>query len=300
MNDYNQIKVTVKHEDADNATAVMTAMDFFGGLMIEDFSDIDTCPWDYVDEELLKKDKTVVSISGYMETNENVMAVVEQLKIMLPQDALVEVISVNEDDWANNWKKYYHPIHVGKNLVIKPSWIDYEKQEDDIVVELDPGMAFGTGTHETTRMCMAHLEKYIDKNSRVLDVGCGSGILSITSLLIGAKEVTGVDIDPVAVKVAIENGEMNNFRAPQYNIKRGNLVDEAQGKYDVIVANIIADVIIAVCGDVKQFIADDGVFISSGIICDRKEDVKNAFAKRGYTIVEELEEGEWVSFVCKL
>ena len=121
MNDYNQIKVTVKHEDADNATAVMTAMDFFGGLMIEDFSDIDTCPWDYVDEELLKKDKTVVSISGYMETNENVLAVTEQLKIMLPQDAIVEVISVNEDDWANNWKKYYHPIRVGKNLVIKPN-----------------------------------------------------------------------------------------------------------------------------------------------------------------------------------
>lgn len=300
MNDYNQIKVTVKKEDADTATAVMTAMDFFGGLMIEDFSDIDACPWDYVDEELLRKDKTIVSISGYMETNENVVAVVEQLKIMLPQDAQVEVISVNEDDWANNWKKYYHPIHVGKNLVIKPSWIDYEKQEKDIVVELDPGMAFGTGTHETTRMCMEHLEKYINENSRVLDVGCGSGILSITSLLIGAKEVTGVDIDPVAVKVAIENGEMNNFKAPQYNIKRGNLVDEAHGKYDVIVANIIADVIIGVCGDVKQFVAEDGVFISSGIIADRKEDVKNAFARQGYTIVEEAEEGEWVSFVCKI
>ncbi len=300
MNDYNQIKVTVKKEDADTATAVMTAMDFFGGLMIEDFSDIDACPWDYVDEELLKKDKTVVSISGYMETNENVMAVVEQLKIMLPVGADVQVISVNEDDWANNWKKYYHPIHVGKNLVIKPSWIDYEKQKNDIVVELDPGMAFGTGTHETTRMCMAHLEKYINKNSRVLDVGCGSGILSITSLLIGAKEVTGVDIDPVAVKVAVENGEMNSFKAPQYNIKRGNLVDEAQGKYDVIVANIIADVIIGVCGDVKQFVADDGVFISSGIIADRKEDVIKAFEQQGYIIIDQVEEGEWVSFVCKI
>ncbi len=300
MNDYNQIKVTVKKEDADTATAVMTAMDFFGGLMIEDFSDIDACPWDYVDEELLKKDKTVVSISGYMETNENVIAVTEQLKIMLPQDALVEVISVNEDDWANNWKKYYHPIRVGKNLVIKPSWIDYEKNDKDIIVELDPGMAFGTGTHETTRMCMAHLEKYIDENSRVLDVGCGSGILSITSLLIGAKEVTGVDIDPVAVKVAIENGEMNNFKEPQYTIKRGNLVDEACGKYDVIVANIIADVIIGVCGDVKQFVADDGVFISSGIIVDRKEDVKKAFDEQGYKIIDMVEEGEWVSFVCKI
>ena len=147
---------------------------------------------------------------------------------------------------------------------------------------------------------MAHLERYINENSRVLDVGCGSGILSITSLLIGAKEVTGVDIDPVAVKVAIENGEMNNFRAPKYNIKRGNLVDEAQGKYDVIVANIIADVIIGVCGDVKQFVADDGVFISSGIIVDRKDDVKKAFAEQGYTIVDQVEEGEWVSFVCKV
>lgn len=299
MNEYNQIKVTVKKEDADTATAVMTAMDFFGGLMIEDFSDIDTCPWDYVDEELLAKDKTVVSISGYMETNENVIEVTEHLKIMLPQDALVEVISINEDDWANNWRKYYHPIHVGKNLVIKPSWIDYEKQENEIIVELDPGMAFGTGTHETTRMCMAHLEKYIDENSRVLDVGCGSGILSITSLLIGAKEVMGVDIDPVAVKVAIENGEMNNFKEPRYTIKRGNLVDEAQGKYDVIVANIIADVIIGVCGDVKQFIADEGVFISSGIIVDRRDDVKKAFDEAGYTIIDEVNEGEWVSFVCK-
>ena len=131
-------------------------------------------------------------------------------------------------------------------------------------------------------------------------MGCGSGILSITSLLIGAKEVTGVDIDPVAVKVAIENGEMNNFKPPQYNIKRGNLVDEAQGKYDVIVANIIADVIIGVCGDVKQFVADDGVFISSGIIIDRRDDVKKAFDEQGYKIIDEVCEGEWVSFVCKI
>ena len=300
MNEYNQIKVTTNQTDSETTIAVMTAMDFFGGLMIEDFSDIDTCPWDYVDEELLKKDKDIVSISGYMEADENIVEVLEQLKLLLPQNSKVEVISVNDDDWANNWRKYYHPIHVGNHLVIKPSWIDYEKQPEDIIVELDPGMAFGTGTHETTRMCMAHLEKYINSNSRVLDVGCGSGILSITSLLIGANEVTGVDIDPVAVKVAIENGSMNDFEPPRYNIKRGNLVDEAEGKYDVIVANIIADVIIGVCGDVKQFLAEDGVFISSGIIIDRKEDVKNAFDEKGYTIIDTVDEGEWVSFVCKI
>ena len=299
MNSYNQIKVSVPKKDADTATAVMTAMDFFGGLMIEDYSDIDACPWDYVDEELLKKDKTTVSISGYVEGGEDIINLLERLKLMLPQSSTVEVISVNEDDWANNWKKYYHTINVGEHLVIKPSWIDYEKKPDDIIVELDPGMAFGTGTHETTRMCMAHLEKYINKNSRVLDVGCGSGILSITSLLIGAREVLGVDIDPVAVKTAKDNGRMNGFVPPVLNIKRGNLVDEAEGKYDVIVANIIADVIISVCPDVKKFMTDDGVFISSGIIVDRKDDVKNALVNNGYNIIDEKDEGEWVSFVCK-
>lgn len=299
MNSYNQIKVSVDKKDSETATAVMTAMDFFGGLMIEDYSDIDACPWDYVDEELLKKDKTKVSISGFVEGNEDIFGLLEKLKLMLPAKSTVEVISVNEDDWANNWKKYYHTIKVGEHLVIKPSWIDYEKKPGDIVVELDPGMAFGTGTHETTRMCMAHLEKYIDKNSRVLDIGCGSGILSITSVLIGAKSVLGVDIDPVAVKTAKENGEMNGFLPPVYNIKRGDLVSEAEGKYDVVVANIIADVIISVCPDVKDFVSENGVFISSGIIVDRKDDVKDAFLKNGYTIIDEKNEGEWVSFVCK-
>lgn len=299
MNSYNQIKVSVDKKDSETATAVMTAMDFFGGLMIEDYSDIDACPWDYVDEELLKKDKTTVSISGFVEGNEDILSLLEKLKLMLPQKSTVEVISVNEDDWANNWKKYYHTINVGEHLVIKPSWIDYEKKPDDIVVELDPGMAFGTGTHETTRMCMAHLEKYINKNSRVLDIGCGSGILSITSVLIGAESVLGVDIDPVAVKTAKENGEMNGFLPPVYNIKRGDLVSEAEGEYDVVVANIIADVIISVCPDVKKFMSKNGVFISSGIIIDRKDDVKDAFLKNGYTIVDEKNEGEWVSFVCK-
>ena len=277
----------------------MTAMDFFGGLMIEDFSDIDACPWHYIDEELLKKDKTTVSISGYADADENIAYLLERLKLMLPQDSKIEVISVNEDDWANNWKKYYHPIHVGKHLVIKPSWIDYEKKDGDIIVELDPGMAFGTGTHETTRMCMAHLEKYITPNSRVLDVGCGSGILSLTSALIGAGEVTGVDIDPVAVRTAAENGRLNGFEPPKYTMKRGNLVDEAEGKYDVIVANIIADVIIAVCPDVKPFLADDGVFITSGIIIDRKDDVIKAFDKYGFKVIDTVEEGEWVSFAVK-
>ncbi len=299
MNDYNQIRVTTTKENSETAIAVMTAMEFFGGLMIEDFSDIDACPWDYIDEELLKKDKTHVSVSGYVASGENITGILERLHVMLPEGSSVEVIGVNEDDWANNWKKYYKPIHVGENLVIKPSWIDYEKSGDEIIVELDPGMAFGTGTHETTRMCMEHLEKYITPASRVLDVGCGSGILSLTSALIGAREITGVDIDPVAVKTAAENGRLNGFIPPRYVMLKGDLVDKAEGKYDVIVANIIADVIIKVCPDIKQFMEEDGVFISSGIILDRKEDVQNAFVSNGYNIVDVKTEGEWVSFVCK-
>ena len=184
-------------------------------------------------------------------------------------------------------------------MVIKPSWEPYEKQLGDVVVELDPGMAFGTGTHETTRMCMAALEKHITPASDVLDLGCGSGILSITSLLLGARAVTGVDIDPVATKVAAENGAANGFAPPRYNICRGNLVDEVTGVFDVVVANIIADVIISVCGDVRAFLKEEGVFICSGIIEERAGDVRRALLQQGYSIIEQQCEGEWVAFTCK-
>ena len=299
MENYNQIKVTAKTEDKEQVEAVMTAMDFIGGLMIEDYSDIEQCSWDYVDTELLNKDKSTVSVSGFVAEGENILPITEQLKLLLPESAEIEVISVAQDDWANNWKKYYKPIRVGKNIVIKPSWENYDKKPDDVIVELDPGMAFGTGTHETTRMCMAQLEKYITPDTDVLDVGCGSGILSITSLLLNANSATGVDLDPVAVDVAIENGGRNGFKPPKYVIKRGNLVDEINGEFDVVVANIIADVIIILCNDVRGFIKKDGVFICSGIIEDREQDVKDALIKTGYEIIDTIHEGEWVCIVTK-
>lgn len=299
MENYNQIKVTAKTEDKEQIEAVMTAMDFIGGLMIEDYSDIEQCSWDYVDTELLNKDKTTVSVSGFVAEGENILPITEQLKLLLPKNAKIEVISVAQDDWANNWKKYYKPIRVGKNIVIKPSWENYDKKPNDVIVELDPGMAFGTGTHETTRMCMAQLEKYITPDKNVLDVGCGSGILSITSLLLGANSATGVDLDPVAVDVAIENGERNAFKPPKYVIKRGNLVDEINGEFDIAVANIIADIIIILCDDVRKFIKNDGVFICSGIIEDREQDVKDALIKTGYDIIDTIHEGEWVCIVTK-
>ena len=298
MDSYNQIKVTVSVENLQLATDVMTMMNFIGGIMIEDYSDIEGCKWDYVDTEILNKDQTVASVSGFIAECEDILPVIEQIKLLLPVDTQIDVINVEQSDWANNWKKYYKPIRVGKNIVIKPSWEEYEKKENDVIVELDPGMAFGTGTHETTRMCMELLERFVDADTDVLDVGCGSGILSITSLLLGAKSVVGVDIDPVAVDVAIENGKMNGFVAPRYDIKKGNLVDEISGKFKIAVANIVADAIIMLCPDVLPFIEDDGVFICSGIIEDRIDDVKTKLNETGYEIKEVLRQGEWAAMLC--
>ncbi len=300
MDSYNQIKITVPVENLQLASDVMTMMNFIGGIMIEDYSDIEGCKWDYVDTEILNKDQTVASVSGFIAESEDILPVIEQIKLLMPTDTKVDVITVEQSDWANNWKKYYKPIRVGKNIVIKPSWEQYDKKENDVIVELDPGMAFGTGTHETTRMCMELLERFVDGETLVLDVGCGSGILSITSLLLGAKAVVGVDIDPVAVDVAIENGKMNGFSEPRYVIKKGNLVDEISGKYKIAVANIVADAIIMLCEDVRPFIDKDGVFICSGIIEDRIDDVKKKLMGSGYEIKEILRQGEWAAMLCQI
>ena len=298
MESYNQIKVTVPVSMVQTAQDVMTMMNFNGGIMIEDYSDIEACPWDYIDTEILAKDRTTAAVSGFIAEGSDIMPVLEQLKLLLPE-ADVEVVSVEQSDWANNWKKYYKPIRVGKSIVIKPSWEPYEKQDGDVIVELDPGMAFGTGTHETTRMCMELLERFVTPETTVLDVGCGSGILSITSLLLGAKSIVGVDIDPVAVDVAVENGERNGFRPPRYVIKKGNLADEIEGMFDIAVANIVADAIKMLAPDVKRFIKPEGYFICSGIIEDRIDDVKECLNSLGYNSIEVLRQGEWAAMLCR-
>lgn len=172
-----------------------------------------------------------------------------------------------DEDWINNWKQYFHPMPIGEKLLIRPSWIQNVDAGDRKILNIEPGLAFGTGTHSTTKLCLETLEKHIDENSKVLDVGCGSGILGIASLLLGAQSVTGVDIDSIAVKTAIENGKENGFTAPQFTILQGNLTDKVSGKYNVVVANIIAEIIVMFSNDVGKFMTDDAVFITSG---DRK------------------------------
>lgn len=210
----------------------------------------------------------------------------------------VEKYNVNESQWESNWKKYYKPTKVGEKIVVKPIWEDYNKTEDEIIVELDPGMAFGTGTHETTELCIKALETYIDKEDVVFDIGTGSGILAIAASKIGAKKVVGVDLDPVAVKVAEENVALNSIENAE--ILHGNLMEVVNGKADIVIANILADIIILLSKDVKNFIKENGLFISSGIILDRLEDVKIILKDVGFNIENVEILGEWCRIDARL
>jgi ribosomal protein L11 methyltransferase len=205
----------------------------------------------------------------------------------------VAVRQVSEQDWANAWKEYYKPFRIGERIVIKPSWEDYSAQKGDLIIELDPGMAFGTGAHETTKMCIEMLEKYINNDTMVYDIGCGSGILSIASSKLGAKRVVGVDIDEVAVKASKENIKISGVS--NVEIKHGNMFDTLEAKADIIVANIIADAIIGISGSVPEFLEKGGIFIASGIIHERLSDVKAALTRMNFNIAEVTEMGEWAA-----
>ena len=211
----------------------------------------------------------------------------------------VSLGQVNEEDWANEWKKYYKPTKIGEKLVVKPTWEDYEVQDGDLVIELDPGMAFGTGTHETTTMCMRELEKYVTEDSKVFDIGCGSGILAIAAAKLGAKDVIAVDLDEVAVKVAAENVAHNHVQ-DSVQVLHGNLIDVVSDKADIVVANIIADIIKILARDVHSCMKEDAVFISSGIIHAKVNEVKESLIENGFEIIEVKTLGEWNAIVAKL
>ena len=208
--------------------------------------------------------------------------------------------SVKEEDWANNWKQYYKPTRIGDNIVIKPEWEDYEAGENDLVIRMDPGMAFGTGSHETTSMCIVNLEKYVNKDSTVFDIGCGSGILGIVAAKLGAKDVVGIDIDAVAVKVAKENISKNGVDKVMVAME-GNLADDMDKdkKADIVVANIIADIIVILAKDVKSFLKEGGIFISSGIILAKIDEVVASLEENGFEIVSVEKKGEWACVIAR-
>jgi len=262
--------------------------------------------WDFADINILEHKGNAAVIKAYFSQDDKVEEIVEYVKGKLSEikelgfdigEGKVEVKKMHEEDWANNWKQYYKPVKITDKIVIKPIWEDYEKNDEELIIELDPGMAFGTGTHETTRMCIKALDKYVKPNTTVFDVGCGSGILSIAAAKLGAKHVVGVDLDPVAVDSSIQNISYNDLN--NIEVLEGNLLDVVDGKADIVVANIIAEIICVLTADVKKALNEGGLFITSGIIHDRVDMVKEKFAECGFEIIEINKDGEWNCIVAK-
>ncbi len=243
----------------------------------------------------------------------DIVAELTRLEEFIPVGSKNISLSNTEDkDWINNWKQFFKPFRLYDNIVIKPTWENLDEvNEGDMVVEIDPGIAFGTGSHETTKLCIGQLKKYLKAGDTVFDVGSGSGILSIISVMLGAGFVHGMDIDEVAVRASIENREVNHMTEEQLVLTCGNLLagdastskmalDVNGGKkYDIVVANILADVIIPLSGTVKPFLKDDGYFITSGIIDMKEEAVKEALLQNGFKIIDIVHMNDWVSIIAK-
>lgn len=315
--DWIEVSITTVSEGIEMVSGFLYELGITG-LQIEDNADIirflenNDKSWDYVDEELVKKKDEDSLIKFYVSDDiqgkEKLALVtnsISELKKMEKEEnwnlgtLKVKIDNVSEADWANNWKKYYKPTKIGEKVVIKPTWEDYTAKEDELVVEIDPGMAFGTGTHETTSMCIELLQKYVHNKDTVLDIGCGSGILGVVSAKLGAKKVIGVDFDSVAVEVAKENVECNKL-SDKVEIRCGDLMEVVEENGKIIVANIIADVIIKLTASVPDFIDGEGIFIASGIIKERLDDVISVMEQKNFKIEEVIRKGEWAAIAAKI
>lgn len=302
--DWTEISVEVSAAQVDDAAAIAN-MTVPYGIYIEDYSALEQevreiAHIDLIDEDLLQKDRSKAKIHIYIDPEDNIDEAVSFLKEHLSAANIpyeIDLSNVQEDDWLNNWRKFFKPTPVGEKLLINPSWYTDTDPEGRAVLNIDPGLAFGTGKHETTRLCMEALERHIKGGERVLDVGCGSGILGIAAVLLGAGSAFGVDIDEMAVRTANENAEVNHV-ADKFTAIAGDLVDKVEGKYEIVVANIVADAIIMLSESVSRFMADDAVYIVSGIIDVRADDVRKAVADR-FEIVRENTLGGWHCFELK-
>ena len=304
--DWTEIKISVPSQDVETAENIAQMVVPYG-IYVEDYSDLEQAAWeiakiDLIDEDLLNKDRTKAIVHIYIPPHENPSEAVAFLTERytaekIPHD--IDIAVCRNQDWENNWKDYFKSIPVGKKLMIHPVWDDDFDPGDRAVLDIEPGLAFGSGGHDTTRLCLEMMEDYVTRDTEFLDVGCGSGILSVSALLLGAKKAVAVDIDPLAVKKARENAELNGFDETRYTALEGDLADKVTGKYNVVAANIVADVIILFCSQVKEFMSDDTVFITSGIIDTREPDVLEAFKKYGFSIVERRERGGWLCFALK-
>ncbi|WP_293966637.1 50S ribosomal protein L11 methyltransferase [uncultured Eubacterium sp.] len=303
---WTEISVKVNTADIDTAGDIANMVVPYG-IYIEDYSALEEetmeiAHIDLIEESLLKKDRTKGIIHIYINPEENPMESVSFLKERLNASGIEHEITVSDckvEDWQNNWKQYFHPMPIGEKLLIRPVWIDDYDADGRAVLDIEPGLAFGSGSHPTTRLCLETLERYVKNGDEVLDIGCGSGILSIATLLLGAKHALGVDIDSLAVKTAKENAKQNGFAKDRFTAVQGNLSDKVSGKFDIVVANIVADIIMEFNTEVGKFLKDDGVYITGGIIENREDEVLYSFNQNGFEVIERHENNGWLVFVLK-
>ncbi len=305
MEVWTEIKIAVNAADIDKASDIANVVVPYG-IYIEDYSSLeqeveDIAHIDLIDEDLLEKDRSKAYVHIYLEPGVSPSEAVAFLSERYNAESIqhsIELLNCAEEDWRNNWKKYFNPIPVGKSLLIRPSWrSDYDARGRQ-VLSIDPGLAFGTGSHETTKLCLEMCEKYMKKSDKVLDVGCGSGILAVASLLLGAESAVGVDIDEAAVRTAAENAEINGVGG-RFTAICGSFTEKVEGKYDLVFANIVADAIMFLSKGIKDFMRDDAVYIMSGIIDTRADEVKSSVGEYFDIIDERLENG-WACFAAKI
>ncbi|WP_407383535.1 50S ribosomal protein L11 methyltransferase [Ruminococcus sp.] len=302
--DWTEISVEVGADRIDDAAAIAN-MTVPYGIYIEDYSDLEQevleiAHIDLIDEALLRQDRTKAKIHLYIDPEDNIGEAVQFLRERLTAAGIAYTIdqsSVKEDDWLNNWRRFFRPMPVGERLLINPSWFTDTDPKGRLILNIDPGLAFGTGKHETTRLCMEALERCVKGGEKVLDVGCGSGILGIAAVKLGAESAYGVDIDETAVRTANENADVNGVK-DRFTAVAGDLVEKVTGKYEIVVANIVADAIIALSDAVGDFMTEDAVYIVSGIIDTRADDVRQA-VRDNFEIAEENTLGGWYCFVLR-
>ena len=307
--DWTEIEVVVKNKYENNIVGILYLFDI-DGINISDSRDYEEFAkekpyWVVLDEEDFVKSEFITAktyLKNDDELEENLKLLNERIsefekeyneKVILKIDS-----KIKNEDWANEWKKYYKPTKVGKNFIIKPTWEEYDLSENEVMIELDPGMAFGTGTHETTALCLEALEKLELKDKLVFDIGSGTGILSVGALKLGAKKVEAVDIDILGVEATLENAKLNKVE-DRIIVHHGDLCEKLNSKADVIVANILAHILVKLLGDISKFIKDDGIFVGSGIIDSKYKDVEDALIESNFEILEVNKNKDWVCVIAR-
>ncbi len=310
---YNEISIYTKTEGID---LLISALSDIGidSFLIEDKKEFEEFlldnreTWDLVDEDLKKKN-IETNVKVYILEDESQAEKIEEIKNMLnrlkasdSEDIFgslnMTFNDIKEEDWANNWKKYFKPFNVGKKLLIKPTWEECDNKENRIILEIDPGASFGTGSHETTKMCLIGLEDYMKEGDEVIDVGCGSGILSIAAAKLGCKHVTGVDIDPMCIETSSYLSKINSV-SDKFDVFIGDLAEKVDVQADVVVANIFAHIIKRLTPDTKRILKKGGIFISSGIIKETVDTVIESYKENGFEILEVNNMGDWYCVVGK-